>query len=72
MFATSYELAHTLASPAYPGFRVENRFNVALGQWIKEYLISISKAKGGAPIMAGFLAVTFCLNLNRIPCPLFA
>lgn len=34
MFATSDELAHSLASPAFSGFRIENRFNIAPRQWI--------------------------------------
>jgi len=34
MFATSEELAHVLGSPAFLGFNIEKRFNIAPGQWI--------------------------------------
>jgi putative SOS response-associated peptidase YedK len=34
MFATTEELAHALGSPAFLGFSIEKRFNVAPGQWI--------------------------------------
>lgn len=34
MFATTEELAHSLGSPTFLGFRIEKRFNVAPGQWI--------------------------------------